>query len=163
MILRIKTFGAQETQKLAYILAKFCKKSLLFALEGELGSGKSTFTKGVAEALGIKDHVVSPSFTLMNEYEGEVCLLHVDLYRIGTEEEIHALGLEEYLDSFDAVVVEWAEKMGNLLDKNWWIIRFYFVKDNERIIEIVPSESTSYDELKNYLKDQGFHLLNEKA
>jgi len=88
----------------------------VIALIGPLGAGKTVFVKGLAKALGLSgDDATSPTFTLINEYEGPVPLYHVDLYRLEQAEEIEELGLHEYFEGPGIVAVEWAERAAHLL------------------------------------------------
>ncbi len=113
------------------------QKAIIFALEGPLGAGKTTFTKALARAMGIKDIVVSPTFTLHREY-GQ--LDHIDLWRIDGPQELVALGLDQMLAAKKVVVIEWAEKardqISNLKPQATivWIKFEYGEKENERRI-----------------------------
>ncbi|RKX97544.1 MAG: tRNA (adenosine(37)-N6)-threonylcarbamoyltransferase complex ATPase subunit type 1 TsaE [Spirochaetes bacterium] len=104
-------------------------------LIGVLGCGKTTFAKGVGEALGIKEDILSPSFSIMNVYEGEKLeLYHFDFYRLDDETEIDDL-LSEYIYLPDSVtLIEWGEKVKNLIDK--YIEISFVINDGERLIEI---------------------------
>lgn len=88
---------------------------IVFALHGELGSGKTCFVQGLAKALGVTQGVTSPTFTLINEYAGRRPLAHVDLYRVNDLKAVSALGLEEYFDGPGILAIEWGEKAGTLL------------------------------------------------
>lgn len=131
----MKTFITQsnlETQKLAQNLAKEFKSGVI-ALSGDLGSGKTTFVQGFAKGLGIKDKIISPTFVLIRQHGR---LYHVDLYRIDNFSE---LGLEElFLDKNAIVLVEWAEKIKNLLPKNTIWITFKMLSENKRGIKLAP-------------------------
>lgn len=99
-------------------------------LEGELGAGKTTFTQGLAHALGIHDDVLSPTFALMSEYRGgRVPLLHVDAYRLNNAAEADQLGLDEYLDNGWALVVEWAGNIQGALPGDSLDIHFEYDGD----------------------------------
>ena len=87
----------------------------VIALHGTLGSGKTTFVKGLAAALGVRDLVTSPSFSLVNEYEGTVRLFHVDLYRLQGPREVELLDLDPILSTDGITVIEWAERGEGLL------------------------------------------------
>jgi tRNA threonylcarbamoyladenosine biosynthesis protein TsaE len=104
--------SAEETLAIAKKIAEGFKGEEVIFLVGELGSGKTVFTKGIAAGLGLKDihNVCSPTFTLMNVYQARVPIYHFDLYRIAKGEEIFDLGFEDYLGK-GVVVVEWAEKI----------------------------------------------------
>ena len=99
-----------ETWKIGEELGEIAKKGDFYALYGELGTGKTQLVKGIARGIGVKDwqYVVSPSFTIMNVYEGKFILCHVDLYRINGDE-IEDFALEEFLEN-GIVVVEWAQR-----------------------------------------------------
>ncbi len=113
----VETTSPAETRALAAALLRELPDRKLFALRGELGSGKTCFVQGLAQALGVTRAVTSPTYTLVNEYEaGGVRLVHMDLYRIGRPEDALDFGLDEYLDDPAAVVaIEWAERSGDLL------------------------------------------------
>ncbi|MDP6686257.1 MAG: tRNA (adenosine(37)-N6)-threonylcarbamoyltransferase complex ATPase subunit type 1 TsaE, partial [Candidatus Omnitrophota bacterium] len=93
------THSAQETIDLGKKLAKTLSPGDIVALYGNLGSGKTTFTKGIGESLGVKDprHINSPTFVLIKEYEGRIPLYHVDLYRLDNIKDIEDIAIEEYL------------------------------------------------------------------
>jgi tRNA threonylcarbamoyladenosine biosynthesis protein TsaE len=104
------------------------------ALHGELGSGKTCFVQGLAEALGVRAFVNSPTFTIINEYKGRLPLHHIDLYRVKSEREADLLGLEEYLEAEGITAIEWPENISSLLPKNTIHIYFEFVDLNRRKI-----------------------------
>lgn len=106
------TSSEKETFLLAKNLAKNLKGREVILLEGELGSGKTVFTKGMAAGLGIKDvhQVCSPSYTLINIYQAKYPIFHIDLYRLSKDSEIMDLGWEDYLGQ-GVIIVEWAEKI----------------------------------------------------
>lgn len=125
-----------DTLRIGEEVAKLARCGDLFLLFGELGAGKTQFVKGMAKALGVKDwqYVVSPSFTIMNIYEGsDITLCHVDLYRIEDADELE-LEMEEFLET-GIVAVEWPEK------KNWQKdairIIIHILDENKRKIEVI--------------------------
>jgi len=130
------TRSEEETFQLAHKLAQTFKGDEVVLLFGDLGAGKTVFAKGVASGLGIKDHryVCSPSFTLINIYQANYPIYHVDLYRLGTGADIQDLGWEDYLGQ-GVVVVEWAEKLGFPLDAI--DVRFEILSANKRKITII--------------------------
>jgi tRNA threonylcarbamoyladenosine biosynthesis protein TsaE len=112
----IETTSAEETKKLAAQLGSLLQPGDVLLLNGDLGAGKTTFTQGLAEGLGIDAPVTSPTFTLVHEYRsGRLLLFHFDSYRLAGAEEIADLGFEEYLERSGVVVVEWAERLGWLM------------------------------------------------
>ena len=135
------TNSSQETQELGQKLAERLKSGDFIALFGELGGGKTTFVQGLVRGLGIKKRITSPTFIILREYKipnKSSNFYHIDLYRINMENnEAPELGLDEIIkEKRDIVVVEWAEKMGNILPKNRWEISFEYIDDNKRRITI---------------------------
>ena len=99
----------QETETLGAALAQRLHGGDVIAYRGDLGAGKTAFTRGLARGLGCTGRVTSPTFTIVNEYEGEIPLFHFDLYRLGDEEELWDIGWEDYLDRGGVCAVEWSE------------------------------------------------------
>src|ERR1035437_1534068 len=95
---KIISCSPEETQALASALAAELKSGAVLALHGELGSGKTCFVQGLARALGVRQPVTSPTFTIVNEYRGRCPLVHMDLYRIGDPDELLSIDFENYLD-----------------------------------------------------------------
>ena len=128
----------EETINFGRKIASFLKPGNVIALIGELGSGKTTFTKGVALGLGVKsaDMVVSPSFVLLKEYKGKIPLYHFDLYRLDKIEQLEQLGYEEYFYGKGISLIEWAERAEPLLPANYLKIQLFHRKINERLIKI---------------------------
>jgi len=125
-------------------LGKILKKGDVVALSGELGSGKTYFTKGVAKGLGIPpDLVTSPSFTLVNEYEGKCKLFHIDAYRLEKEEFLSA-GLDEYFYEDGITVMEWADRWPEILPENTIWVRLEILDENKRKIIIRGTSDDNY-------------------
>ena len=109
----------KDTNKLAKKFEKKLKGGEVVVLNGDLGAGKTTFTKALCKALGIKENVTSPTFTLMNIYtSGRLPLYHFDMYRLEDESEAQELGLNDFFYSNGVCMIEWAENIKNLLPKN---------------------------------------------
>ena len=127
-------------------LGKLLKKGDVIALSGELGSGKTYFTKGIAKGLGIPpDSVTSPSFTLVNEYEGRYRLFHIDAYRL-EKEDFFSAGLDEYLYKDGITVMEWADRWPEILPKDTIWVRFEILDENKRKITIRGISNDNYRE-----------------
>ena len=128
-----------DTKKFGTALAGEIKPGDVIALVGGLGTGKTTLTKHIAAALGINEDVTSPTFTIIKEYKsGRLPLYHFDVYRIAGEGEMHELGFEEYLYGDGVCVIEWADKVQNLLPENSRIIKIRCGgNEYERIYEIL--------------------------
>jgi len=132
------TNSPEDTMRLGEKLAAGLKLGDVVALYGDLGSGKTTFTKGIGKALGVKDfyYINSPSFVLIKEYEGRIPLYHIDLYRLQRLQEIKDIGIEEYLGCRGVSVIEWAEKIKGLIPKSHIAVHFKFKGERKREIVI---------------------------
>jgi tRNA threonylcarbamoyladenosine biosynthesis protein TsaE len=101
-----------ETEALGEAWGREAQRGLVIALSGDLGAGKTALVRGLARGLGFNGRVHSPTFTLVNTYEGgRLTLFHLDLYRLETPEHIHSAGVEEYLQTEGVAVIEWAERL----------------------------------------------------
>ena len=121
-----------ETQAFGSQLAKKLTPGTIIALRGGLGAGKTAFTRGLAAGLGITVRVTSPTFTIVNEYVGEIPLFHFDLYRLSGSDELDFIGFYEYLDRGGITVIEWSELLGNELPPDTVIITLDHVDETTR-------------------------------
>jgi tRNA threonylcarbamoyladenosine biosynthesis protein TsaE len=112
------TRSREETVKLGVKIAKALKPGDVVALSGPLGAGKTTLIQGIAKGLGIHNYVTSPTFTLINEFKGRIDLNHVDLYRLNDVSEAEDIAIEDYFEGKGITVIEWAEKIKEILPKN---------------------------------------------
>jgi tRNA threonylcarbamoyladenosine biosynthesis protein TsaE len=153
----IISVSAQQTWEIARSIGERLRKGDVLALSGELGSGKTCFTGGLARGLGVdeKYQITSPTFTLINEYPARYKLYHFDVYRIKDYTEFENLGYEEYLSGEGIVVIEWAEKITERLPVNAFFINFEYVDENERRIIIKGPESR----LKDLIKDTKMEVV----
>lgn len=125
-----------ETYNLGEKFAKTLKKKQRFALNGDVGSGKTEFVRGVLSNLNPEISVSSPTFSIVNSYETKNFVVHhFDFYRIKNIYEFVELGFEEYLNENSVVFVEWAQMFPEILGKNWETINFTSISQNERRIE----------------------------
>ncbi|WAA12568.1 tRNA (adenosine(37)-N6)-threonylcarbamoyltransferase complex ATPase subunit type 1 TsaE [Fervidibacillus halotolerans] len=136
--------GLEETKHLAKSLAFYLQSGDVIALEGDLGAGKTSFTKGLAEGLDIHQNVNSPTFTIIKEYMGRLPLYHMDVYRLDDSEE--DLGFDEYFHGDGITVVEWAHKIQEQLPEERLTIEFYTEGEFQRRIVFSPS-GKRYNEL----------------
>ena len=114
----IETYSPAETKRAGYEIGCQVKPGSIYALYGDLGVGKTVFTKGLAEGLGIKEDVNSPTFTILQIYEdGRIPLYHFDVYRIGDPEEMEEIGYEDYFFGQGVCLVEWANLIDELMPK----------------------------------------------
>ena len=127
--------NARDTQNIAKNLAKTLSGGEVILLNGDLGAGKTTFTKGLVKGLGGKKTVVSPTFTIMHSYDDtRIPVYHFDMYRIADEDELYELGLEEYLYENGVAVIEWNKFSG--LPEKTVTVNIVLKGGNEREIEI---------------------------
>lgn len=127
----------KDTVKLAKKFEKLLKGGEVVILNGDLGAGKTTFTKALCKALKIKENVTSPTFTLMNVYtSGRLPLYHFDMYRIEDESEAQELGLNEFFYSNGVCMIEWAENIKNILPKKLITINIEKLGETSRKFEI---------------------------
>lgn len=129
-----------ETRKLGRELAQKLKPGDIVGLFGELGSGKTTFTKGVAAGLGVRSVVRSSSFLFITSYVGRIPLYHIDLYRISDPKELDSLGIEEWLYSEGVCLIEWAERAGPYLPSSLIRVEFEIEGEKKRLIRIYSPE-----------------------
>lgn len=104
-----ESFCAEDTLNLGRKLGEKAKQNDVYCLTGDLGTGKTVFTKGFAEGLGIDEWITSPTFNIVNEYKGRIKLFHFDVYRISTPDELFDIGFEEYTTGGGVCLIEWAE------------------------------------------------------
>jgi tRNA threonylcarbamoyladenosine biosynthesis protein TsaE len=132
------SLSEQETLDLGRRTGQKLRAGDLLVLEGELGTGKTVFVRGVAEGLGLPpDDVTSPSFTLVHEHRGgRIPLFHVDLYRVDSAEELMTIGLDEILSSGAVVAVEWGERLPPVYRRNAVTVRLHDAGDGARRIEV---------------------------
>ena len=110
------THSREETEALGEKLAQALRPGTLIAFTGDLGAGKTAFVSGMARALGVEDRVTSPTFTIVNEYEGgRLPLFHFDMYRLDSADELFHIGWEDYLARGGVCAVEWSERIAGAL------------------------------------------------
>ena len=132
----ITTQQEEETKQFAEKLAERLQPNDVLTLEGDLGAGKTTFTKGLAKGLGIKRVVNSPTFTIIKEYAGRLPLYHMDVYRL--EESDEDLGFDEYFEGEGVTVVEWAQFISDQLPNDYLSMTIKRVDETKREIILTP-------------------------
>jgi len=113
-----ESFSVGDTEKIAFSLANNAKNGDIYCLEGDLGAGKTAFSRGFAKGLLIDDYITSPTFTILNEYTGRLNLYHFDVYRIENSDKLYDTGYEEYFYGDGVCLVEWASIVKNVIPKN---------------------------------------------
>lgn len=142
---KITTHNEMETMEIAQNLESEKFPNMVICLDGELGSGKTVFTKGFAQALGIEEIITSPTYTIIKEYpNGELPLYHMDVYRLDGNSE--GLGIEEYFTKGGVVIIEWAETIKDLLPKERLDIKFKIIDEEKRVLIFTP-HGKKYEEL----------------
>jgi tRNA threonylcarbamoyladenosine biosynthesis protein TsaE len=127
------TSSPEQTWQIGEMLGSRLGSGDTVCLYGELGSGKTNFTYGIAQGLKVQEqYITSPTFTFVNEYEGRVPLYHIDLYRLHGPGELQSIGFEEYIDSDGATVIEWAEQAEEELPENRLDVYLSDVSENSR-------------------------------
>jgi len=117
---------------------------MVICLNGELGSGKTVFTKGFANALGITETITSPTFTIIKEYDGELPLYHMDVYRL--DEMSEDIGIEEYFNKGGVCIIEWSDNIKSILPEERLDIKIKVVDENRRLL-IINAFGEKYEEL----------------
>lgn len=142
---KIKSFSEYDTIELAQNIESEKFKNMVICLEGDLGSGKTIFTKGFARSMEIKEPVTSPTFNIIKEYTtGEMPLYHMDLYRL--DGNVDDLGVEDYFKKGGICIIEWADMIEDYLPRNYLKIKFKIIDENTRVITLEP-KGTKYEEL----------------
>jgi len=142
---QITTGSSQETEELGACLGSLLKPGAFLALQGDLGGGKTCLTRGVVAALAPQsaDHVASPTYAIMNSYPGNTPVYHFDFYRLRGDDDIAELGFEEYFHGDGVCVVEWSERLEELLPDDALTLLFEYGEDNQRRITITSSGQKS--------------------
>ena len=116
--MRYVTHGPEETEALGQRLAEHLRPGDVIAYYGDLGAGKTAFTRGLARGLGVRETVTSPTYTIVNEYlTGRMPLFHFDMYRLGSSDELFEIGWEDYLARGGVCAVEWSENVADALEE----------------------------------------------
>ncbi|MGZ3589670.1 MAG: tRNA (adenosine(37)-N6)-threonylcarbamoyltransferase complex ATPase subunit type 1 TsaE [Thermodesulfobacteriota bacterium] len=152
----IPSKSTSQTIRLGKSIGSRLRAGDVVALSGELGVGKTHFIKGLATGVGVgkSTYVSSPSFTLINEYPGEVPFYHIDLFRLENQKEAEGLGLEDYFQGRGITAIEWADKIPRLLPKEMLSIHIVYTGKNTRSIKMI-GKGKRYEELINELSELG--------
>ena len=130
------THSEQETEAFGRTLAGLIREPAVLCLYGELGAGKTALVRGLADGMGLNCTVSSPTFTIVNEYLGQRELIHFDMYRLSSAEELFDIGWEDYLRRNAVLAVEWSENVEDAFDGSEIRIRFEKLSDTERRITV---------------------------
>lgn len=121
--MKFRTLSADQTRALARSLAALLQPGDLILLAGDLGAGKTTFAQGLAAGLGVEGPVTSPTYTIVQEYEGRVPVAHVDVYRLERLQEVYELGYEELVDETRVTMIEWGDVVAHAFPPDHLLVR----------------------------------------
>jgi len=134
---KITTYSEKDTIEMAQNLESEKFPNMVICLEGDLGSGKTIFTKGFAQALGIEENVTSPTFNIIKEYNsGELPLYHMDVYRL--DGKVDDLGIEDYYNKSGVTIIEWSDTIKDYLPSDRLDIKFRVIDENTRTLTFIP-------------------------
>ena len=134
---KITSYNERDTAELAENIESEKFPGMTICLIGDLGSGKTVFVKAFAHALGIDEHITSPTFNIIKEYEGgELPLYHMDVYRL--EDSHEDIGIEEYFDKGGVTIIEWADMIKDILPEERLEIKFKIIDENTRVLRLIP-------------------------
>jgi len=145
MIEKVTTYSEKETIEIAQNFESEKFPNMIICLDGDLGSGKTVFTKGFAHALGIEENITSPTFNIIKEYtSGELPLYHMDVYRLDGNTD--GVGIEEYFKKDGVVIIEWADTIEDILPEERLDIKFKVIDENSRVLKFIP-HGQKYEEI----------------
>ncbi len=145
-MLTIKSHSPSHTYSIGLALGKYLNPGDIVCLNGDLGAGKTHFSQGVAAGLGVREHVTSPTFTLINEYQGRCPLYHMDVYRLNGAEDMEDLGYEEYFYGDGVTLIEWADKVSEVLPEHYLELEILRQGENERLLKFI-AHGPKYDHI----------------
>lgn len=156
MILKLTSDTRERTLEVGQLIGTTLEKGDIVALIGELGSGKTCLTQGIAEGLGVAKNVpvVSPTFTLINEYPGKYPLYHLDVYRLSGPRDLEDMGYEDYFFGGGIIVIEWAEKIRDLLPEKTLFVHMRYIDENTREL-LLEGPNEKIEKLEKLLKSGG--------
>lgn len=134
--MQIISKSEEDTRKAGKSFAETLEKGDVVSLRGSLGAGKTVFAKGIAESLGIEEAIVSPTFTIVQEYDGRIKMYHLDLYRLSGEDEFESMGGEDFLYSDGVALIEWSEKIESMLPESTIYVDISIDDDGNRVINV---------------------------
>ncbi len=134
------TKSVEDTIDFGKKIGSMLKGGDIIAYKGGLGAGKTTLTRGIAQGLGLPDEVFSPTFSLVNEYRGNITLYHFDMYRILNEEALETTGFYDYISDSSVIVIEWSENISNFLPDNTITINTERADEDTRVITVDGDE-----------------------
>ena len=144
-MVKIYLENEEQTKDIGYKLGQLVTPKSVICLIGDLGAGKTTMTQSLAKALEVDDYITSPTFTIVNEYEGRIPLYHFDVYRIGSSDEMYDIGFDEYIDGDGVCIIEWANLIEDILTNEYLYIEMNY-KETGREMILTP-KGEKYEEI----------------
>ncbi|QYE97899.1 tRNA (adenosine(37)-N6)-threonylcarbamoyltransferase complex ATPase subunit type 1 TsaE [Paraclostridium sordellii] len=144
-MVKIYLENEEQTKDIGYKLGQLLTPKSVVCLIGDLGAGKTTMTQSLAKALEVDDYITSPTFTIVNEYEGRMPLYHFDVYRIGSSDEMYDIGFDEYIDGDGVCIIEWANLIEDILPNEYLYIEMNY-KETGREMILTP-KGEKYEEI----------------
>ena len=142
----------EHTRSLGFIIGKYSQPGDVVLLSGDLGTGKTCLTQGIADGMGVEGYVRSPTFVLVTIHQGRIPLYHMDLYRMDSSAEVIDLGLDEYLYGDGLSAIEWADKAIEVFPEPYLLIQLSHLDENARDVKVTPL-GTRYDDIISRIKD----------
>ena len=142
MIMELVSNSLATTLEVGKKLGSFCEPGDVICLGGELGCGKTTLAQAIAEGAGVdeREYVNSPTFAVLHEYGGRIPIYHMDFYRLGSSDDVLALGLDEYLCGDGLALIEWFERAEEVLPESLLVVHLSFVNTNSRAISLLSTD-----------------------
>lgn len=144
-MVKIYLENEEQTKDIGYKLGQLVTPKSVICLIGDLGAGKTTMTQSLAKALEVDDYITSPTFTIVNEYEGRIPLYHFDVYRIRSSDEMYDIGFDEYIDGDGVCIIEWANLIEDILPNEYLYIEMNY-KETGREMILTP-KGEKYEEI----------------
>lgn len=144
-MIKIYLGNEEKTREIGYKLGQLLTPKSVICLIGDLGAGKTTMTQSLAKSLEVDDYITSPTFTIVNEYEGRMPLYHFDVYRIGSSDEMYDIGFDEYINGDGVCIIEWANLIEDILPEEYLYIEMNY-KETGREMILTP-KGEKYEEL----------------
>ena len=133
-MVKIYLENEEQTRDIGFKLGKLLTPKSVVCLIGDLGAGKTTMTQSLAGSLGVDDYITSPTFTIVNEYEGRMPLYHFDVYRIGSSDEMYDIGFDEYINGDGVCIIEWANLIEDILPDEYLNIEMKYKETGREMI-----------------------------
>ncbi len=133
-VFSVRSSCEENTFGLGHKIGILVEPGQLILLSGDLGAGKTLLTQGICDGLGIEEDVTSPTYNLINEYEGDLTVYHMDLYRLEDEKDLYDLGFEDYIENGGIVIIEWPDLVYDLIPAEFIYIKIDVISNEERIL-----------------------------